>query len=303
MVSGQQILETEVAKSAREVPWEWDLQSDKITFSPNVVEVIGAALPAEITRSKLCAEWIHPDDRSHQQKTADDAIAKCTNYVSQFRIILPDTGAIVWLENHALAVCDSTGKPTGFRGSAINITLRRRVEEALRQSQERLSLTIAAANLGLWEWDAATEEEVWSPRAFEILGLGPGTPANYQRLLKAIHPEDRDRIDRAVRTAMERHEDFDAEFRTVWPNGTVHHVAARGRAFYDPSGRPTRRLGVVMDITQRKLAEQQLAQQAMLLDLTPFPRAEFGLPDCLLESRHGNALWLVTDRGPWEIGL
>ncbi|MDB6017441.1 MAG: multi-sensor hybrid histidine kinase [Pedosphaera sp.] len=143
-------------------------------------------------------------------------------------------------------------------------------ERALRQSQERLRLTIAAADLGMWDWDIVSDQGVWSPRCLELFGLSPGTRVTYQRFLETIHPEDRDRIDQAIRTAMERHEDFDAEMRIVWPNGTVHYLAAGARAYYDPSGRLTRLIGFAKDITQHKLAERQLSQQAMLLDLAPF---------------------------------
>jgi signal transduction histidine kinase len=86
----------------------------------------------------------------------------------------------------------------------------------------------------------------------------------YERFLEALHPADRERVDRAVQTALDRHEEYEMETRTVWPDGTVHWVATRGRAYFDTSGRAVRMSGVAMDITDRKQVEQSLIRSEKL---------------------------------------
>ena len=141
----------------------------------------------------------------------------------------------------------------------------RKSEEALRQSAERLNLATEAANLGTWDWDITRDTLVWSPRCLALFGQAPNAPTTYQRFLEAVHSEDRKRIDEAVRTALERHEDYDVEMRTVWPDGSLHWISARGRAHYDDSGHPVRMNGATLDITERKQAEiEALAREQRL---------------------------------------
>jgi PAS domain S-box-containing protein len=139
-----------------------------------------------------------------------------------------------------------------------DITERKQAEEALRLSEERLSLAIQAADLGTWDWDIPAGRLVWSPRCLALFGLPPQTPMTYERFLQAVHPSDRDPIDRAVRAAIEQHEEYAVEIRTIWPDDTLHWVVLRGKASYDAAGNAVRMNGAAMDVTDRKLAEQAL---------------------------------------------
>ena len=132
--------------------------------------------------------------------------------------------------------------------------------EALRESEERLSLVMNAADTGAWDWSIASGELVWSPTCLALFGLPPTTPMSYERFLQAVHPDDRDRVDRAIHSAIQGHATYNVEKRIVWPDGSVHWVAGRGRAHYDASGRPVRMTGASMDITDRKRAEELLKQ-------------------------------------------
>ncbi len=155
---------------------------------------------------------------------------------------------------------DEQGRMVGAVHVARDITARRRAEEALRQSEERLKLVIQAAKLGTWDWDLTTGNITCSARCLALFGLAPDTRISYERFLETLHPEDRARIDTVVHGALERREDYDAEMRTIWPDGSLHWVAARGRGYYGAAGQPVRMSGVAMDITLRKQAEEALRQ-------------------------------------------
>ena len=140
--------------------------------------------------------------------------------------------------------------------------LRRRVEAELRlrESDARLRLAVDAADAGMWDWDVAGGSVNWSPGCYSIFGLAEGdfagTAAAFDQL---VHSDDRERVWHAVQTAVAERTKYEADFRVVRPDGLVRWVANVGRALYDDSG-PVRMLGIVTDITSRKMAEQDVRE-------------------------------------------
>jgi two-component system CheB/CheR fusion protein len=151
------------------------------------------------------------------------------------------------------------GPATLIGGMAIDITDRMEMETALREQAERLRLALDSGRMGCWEWDIRTNQVAWSDNLEEIHGLPrggfDGTFDGFQRL---IHPEDRERVGRAIRDSLVQGSVYEVEFRTVWPDGSVHWISGRGRAFSDESGRPIRMTGTAMDVTERKQNETSL---------------------------------------------
>jgi two-component system CheB/CheR fusion protein len=131
----------------------------------------------------------------------------------------------------------------------------------LRQSQGQLQLACEAARLGWWDWDLQTEALTWSGYHESIFGLAPGTfPGTYEAFLACLHPEDRDRLAKAVAQSIRDRIPYDEEYRVVWPDGSIHWVAGKGHCYYDAQSRPVRMSGVVIDITGRKRAEEERRQ-------------------------------------------
>jgi PAS domain S-box-containing protein len=132
-------------------------------------------------------------------------------------------------------------------------------EEQLRRSEGQLELALDAAELGIWDWNLRTGYIAWSENHAELFGLPEdeveGTYADFER---CVHREDRAGIASAVAIARERHSLYRQEFRVVWPNGSVHWLASRGRFIYDSAGEPMRMIGVVGNIDERKRTEEAL---------------------------------------------
>ena len=148
-----------------------------------------------------------------------------------------------------------------------DITERKRAEIALREGAERLRLTLRAANAGSWEWDLRSGGAIWSEEFFILLGLVPGAAEpSYEAWLQCVHSEDREMVDRAVRGAMERKEDVNIEFRNVRPDGNVRWLNSRGQSIYDEAGRPSRVLGITIDVTERRQAEESLRSACEILE-------------------------------------
>ena len=131
-------------------------------------------------------------------------------------------------------------------------------EQQVRFADDRLSRIVESARLGTWEWNIETGELVWSRECLDMFGLPHDTKMSYDRFLEAILPEDRERIDQACQFALATGNEYSTEMRAQWPDGTIHWVASRGRAYFDKTGRPVRMSGAGMDITRLKQTEEDL---------------------------------------------
>jgi diguanylate cyclase (GGDEF)-like protein/PAS domain S-box-containing protein len=146
------------------------------------------------------------------------------------------------------------------------VVARSDVEIDLRRSDERMRMAVEGARIGFWDWDVIGDKQVWSDICKELLGLRPESTANFQVLMHSVHPDDRKMMGDGIQAAIEEKRDYGLEFRVVWPDGSVHWQAAKGRAFYDETGRTTRMAGISMDIDERKHAEESLYLQVAALE-------------------------------------
>ena len=130
---------------------------------------------------------------------------------------------------------------------------------ALCESEARLRLALEAGRLGTWEFDLRTKVLTGSAHFRVTLGHEPDGPFSYSDLRDAIHPEDRERMDVALKRSIEEHADYDIEYRVIWPDGVVRWLQVRGRPVHAPDGTPLGLAGVSLDITERKLGEDRQA--------------------------------------------
>jgi PAS domain S-box-containing protein len=137
-----------------------------------------------------------------------------------------------------------------------DVTERRAAEDALRRAADRLRLALDGARMGDWVWDAATDMLSMSDRACEIYGVPPGTTVTREQMRGQLHPDDRERSRQVLARAVADRTAYDIEYRVLKSDGAVAWVAVRGLAQYDADGRVTGMLGVAVDITPRKLVEQ-----------------------------------------------
>ena len=163
------------------------------------------------------------------------------------------------------ALRNESGEIVGIRSTVQDITGRKQAEEALRTSEERLKLALAATLTGVWEWDVRTNEVFWSQECYDIVGMDSTTEKTLEGFQKIVHPDDLDRFNGAVQHSLSHKAAFAVEFRTITPRGEVLWLNNMGRAEYDAGGNPMRMIGTVRDITERKKAEQELRLLAQTL--------------------------------------
>ncbi|WP_293354429.1 MULTISPECIES: PAS domain-containing protein [unclassified Microcoleus] len=146
---------------------------------------------------------------------------------------------------------------------AVNATIdKAQLHAKLQQNEERLHLALKAAGMGTWEWQIPKNCVVWSNLVGPIFGLPLGTsPASYEDFIELVHPEDREIIGEAITSTLGTGINYEVEFRTVWADGSLHWVGAKGQLYYDWAGKPLRFLGTVVDLTQSKQAEAERLQR------------------------------------------
>lgn len=187
------------------------------------------------------------------------------------------TGEAFWNRLLVSPVFDDQGRLTYFFASQFDATLERdrlvrlqadrdalereieRRTHALRRSEERLHFILRASRLGSWTLDLADMRLVASESCKRNLGRDPGEPFTFDDLIAAILPEDRDRMQAAVRDSIETRSDYDIEYRIRTPGGEVRWLQIRGQPFYDADGAPLSMAGVTLDVTERKRGEEHRA--------------------------------------------
>ncbi|MGK7864879.1 PAS domain-containing protein [Falsiroseomonas sp. E2-1-a4] len=161
----------------------------------------------------------------------------------------------------------------GGRAAAVletftDVTAQRRAEVALAQSEARFARAVDAARIGTWEWDALDDRLTGSPGREALYGRPQGALPDRAALLAAVHPDDRTAVAEAGARAMRGEADghYEAEFRTVWPDGTTRWLRTQGRAEFGPDGVPLRMAGAVVDVTERREGEERQALLAREVD-------------------------------------
>jgi PAS domain S-box-containing protein len=186
------------------------------------------------------------------------------------RIRKDGTRLTVWLS--VSPIRDENGIIIGASALTHDVTAQVHVEKRLSGTQrelaaayERLQLAQQAARVGAWEWNMDTGTVTWSPELERIHGFPLGSfGGTFEDWLQTVHPEDRDVVRKQVLASVQQGGQYDIEYRSVRPDGSVYWTAARGKVFYDPDGRPQRLAGVCMDIDQRKADEENMKQTEKL---------------------------------------
>jgi PAS domain S-box-containing protein len=153
---------------------------------------------------------------------------------------------------------DSAGRVVGASTIARDISREKQTEAALRRSEATLAASQRLAHLGSYEFGMPDGEVLWSAETYRVVhrdpALGPPSVEEYYRL---IHPQDREMVRQALQRAVDERRAFDFQYRLVMPGGQVKFIQTVGRSEDSESGAPTRIVGTIMDITDRKLAEQE----------------------------------------------
>ena len=171
-------------------------------------------------------------------------------------------GRLIEISLTVSPVRDESGKIIGVSKIARDITNTKRAERLIRESNERLRMAVEATKLGTWEYDPQSQELSWSSECKKIYGFGDKEEVDYSVFLKTIYPEDYSFVTREVEKAMDPggSGNYDVKFRIVRKNGSIRWIRSQGKVYFNNQKAPERFIGTVLDITDEKIAKDQLEQ-------------------------------------------
>jgi PAS domain S-box-containing protein len=238
--------------------WESDEQHKFAYFSPEAVKVDPNAIVEHLGLTRFDRRIREDDDdekwRAH--KADLDAHRPFADFEFVTKVA---NGTHRILRINGKPVFNAQGDFTGYRGNGTDVTVRKRIEEALRESEAGLANAQRIVHMGSWVRDYRTEKLVWSDEVYRIFGYEPRSfEPTKQHFLDAIHPGDREEDAMALRRALENMGPYTIDHRVVLPDGEIRWVHQEGEVEFDEEGWPSRTFGTIQDITDRKYAEDAL---------------------------------------------
>jgi PAS domain S-box-containing protein len=237
------------------------------SYINRAVEAFGFDREEWVQDRSMWMKCMHPDDRERIAAATEHALAHERTIEYEYRVVARD-GTVHAIYDRGAVLRDETGRATSWRGVMLDITAHRRVEEALRASEERFRLAGRATNDVIWDWELGADKLTWGESMASVFGhvLLPeqGSSSWWQNLL---HPEDRDRVLAGIQASIQGTDTAWAdEYRFRRADGAYATVLDRGYIVRNESGVATRMIGSVANLTPRLETAERMRLQARLLE-------------------------------------
>ncbi|MFN8491149.1 MAG: PAS domain S-box protein [Caldilineaceae bacterium] len=246
-------------EAAQLATWEWQLRTGEIYWNERHFLLFGMTPQDQSMRIDDFFNHVHPDDRTWLGATLQAAIDERRVYQAEFRIRTED-GSTRWMNGYGRVMAEENGQVTQMSGVMFDITERKEVEEALRDSEVRFR---AVANLVpdlLWSNDPVGVTEWYNQRWFEYTGQTLEKASAYG-WLDALHPDDRANVLHNSQRAMEQGEPLRREDRIRSATGEYHWFLVQANPLKDATGKILRWFGAATDIHEQRLAREMLEQR------------------------------------------
>ena len=241
------------ADAAPVMIWMSGLDRLCVFFNKVWLEFTGRPLEKELGEG--WSEGVHPSDITQCHATYTKAFEAREPFTMQYRLRRHD-GEYRWISDNGVPRYDAQENFAGYIGSCVDVTELISKEQALRESEERMSLALDEAHLGLWEWHVDSNE-LWGTQARRsLLGL-QGGKIKLEDGLSRVHEGDRDKVRQMLMDAAKTGKDYHQEYRVLLANGRVRWTELRGRCVKGGDGKVVLLRGLSVDVTERKGAEEK----------------------------------------------
>jgi len=246
-----------VSRAVAEGIYEWDIERNALWISARLIEMFGLR-----DRELTAADWnalVHPDDFAGYRAALRQCFrGEATRVDCEYRVRHGD-GQYRWIKDRGIPVRNSAGRAIRLVGALDDITAKKDVEQALRESEERYALAMRSTREGVYEWDVATGKIYYSPGVTESVGLTSEQLQTVSDWTERIHPDDLPGYRAATIAHLKRETDrLDHEYRYRHPDGTWHWARQHGIALRNEDGRAYRVVGSTGDITKEKELAREL---------------------------------------------
>ena len=194
---------------------------------------------------------IHPEDKERVMNVVEATIdAGDREFKTTYRFQMAD-GSYGYVEDRGTIVYDEQGTPSRVVGTLTDITEKRERKNELGSAKKRLELALEASEIGIWEWDWATNRLYWDDQVKRIFGVTADTfDGCFDDFMDRVHPADVDAVESAIAAAVERDDRYRAVFRIVPDDGSPQWVEARGQAIVDSDGNQTKMIGTIKPVEE-----------------------------------------------------
>lgn len=253
-----------IAESLPALVWILDTEL-RLTYT-NDRWLAFSGLPPSEALGESWMKWVHPEDLRRVEEEVKLVRQNKSSYATEMRYRTVD-GVYRWHMIQAAPLFGPSGELTGWCGTSVDIHDLKETEAALRKSEDRLSLAQRAARIGVFDWDVASDFITWTPEQEVLFGISPDSfEGNYQGWASRVHPADVAVFERNFREAAARHDrELPFTYRIPLPNGASRNIEGTLVIFYGPDGKPSRIVGVNIDVTKHKHAEER--QQLLIREL------------------------------------
>ncbi len=264
-----EMLLREAQRIARLGSWEWDPAADVVNWTDETYSLLDLDSRLPPPSFEEHRSVYTPAAFASLEKAIARTLRDGTPYELDLEVRRSD-GTSGWIIARGEPIRNAAGRIVRLRGTAMDISDRKRTERRIADLAERLSLATRAGRIGVWELDVPSDRLIWDESMYELYGKDAGeeTGENNNLWVDSLHPADRDRMLREHSDALERDLPFDSEFRIVTPAGEIRHIRAQATVVRDGTGAPQRFIGTNWDITEiRTLAQALQAEKERLLQV------------------------------------